>query len=106
MNLSTEQKIIRDLILSTDVINDYVENEITFDECINEFQTIKERLDEHYHSKSNIIDGGDYQRLSEFNELLMQRSLTLEFEDLPCPITEEELEKQLFLLLNGTRDIH
>ena len=60
MNLSTEQKIIRDLILSTDVINDYVENEITFDECINEFQTIKERLDEHYHSKSNIIDGGDY----------------------------------------------
>ena len=36
----------------------------------------------------------------------MQRSLTLEFEDLPCPITEEELEKQLILLLNGTRDIH
>ena len=34
------------------------------------------------------------------------RVITLEFEDLPCPITEEELERQLILLLNGTRDIH
>ena len=106
MSLSTEQQIILNLILSTDIINDYVENEITFEECINEFQTIKNRLDEHYHSKSNIIDVGDYQRLSEFNELLIQRSLTLEFYDIPCPITEEELERKLILLLNETSVTH
>ena len=106
MSLSTEQQIILNLILSTDIINDYVENEITFEECINEFQTIKNRLDEHYHSKANIIDADDYQRLSEFNELLTQRSFTLEFDDIPCPITEEELERQLILLLNGTSVTH
>ena len=41
MNLSEDQKIIRDLILSTDVIQDYIEHEITFEECIDEFQSLK-----------------------------------------------------------------
>lgn len=106
MNLSEDQKIIRDLILSTDVIQDYIEHEITFEECIDEFQSLKYGLDQHYHSKSNIIDSRDYRRLSEFNELLAQRSLTLEFDDIPYPISESELQNQLLKLLNKTDEMH
>lgn len=106
MNLSEDQKITRDLILSTDVIQDYIENEITFEECIDEFQSLKEGLDEHYHSKSNIIDSRDYRRLSEFNELLVQRSLTLELDDIPCPISESELQTELLKHLNKTDEMH
>lgn len=106
MNLSKDQKIIRNLILSTDVIQDYIENEITFEECIDEFQSLKYGLDEHYRSKSNIIDARDYRILSEFNELLAQRSLTLELDDIPCPITESELQNELLKILNKTDEKH
>lgn len=106
MKLSTEQQVILNLILSTDTILDYVENEISFEECIHEFRIIKDELDEHYHSKLNIIYSRDYQKLSDFYELLVQRRLTLEYDDIPCPISESELQNELLKLLNKTNEMH